>query len=191
MGRVWRKRRLRESSILDMSDHERDVFFRKFNPLVYKLACRYGITQDVREEVLGVLFIEFDRSVKEFDPERGVPLEAFLVTRLWKAAYGHARLAWKWRNRRADLGVLDVLGIGADDRLDSGWLDSWEHDERVARAQRMIDSLPPRQKAILTMKYGRDLSFEEISRLLSMKQVSVRSSARHGLNRLRARLVES
>jgi len=59
--------------------------------------------------------------------------------------------------------------------------------EGAAMRQAML-SLDPRERAVLAMRYGKDMSFAEIASLLQRPQGTVRTVCRRALNKLHRRL---
>ena len=60
-------------------------------------------------------------------------------------------------------------------------------DERD-RIRRMLITLPPRQRAVVVLRYYEDLSEAEVSELLGISLGAVKSQAARGLQKLRAAL---
>lgn len=71
--------------------------------------------------------------------------------------------------------------------------DAAHPDGTAGRADRdhllgLLGELSPQQRAVLVLRHYEDLPDSEIARLLRIREVTVRSHAMHGLNRLRALL---
>ena len=85
----------------------------------------------------------------------------------------------RWSGERA-LGVVpDVIGADPShvvDESDALW--------------RLVRRLPPRQRAVLVLRFYEDLSEAEVARLLGVSAGTVKSSSSRGLAALRARLAE-
>lgn len=91
----------------------------------------------------------------------------------------NTHLSW-WRRwtSRVRLGeVPDQPSVAADDRLA-------ERDE----VHQALSTLPPRQRAVLILRYYDDLSEAEIAATLGCQPGTVKSSAARGLAALRAQL---
>ena len=91
-----------------------------------------------------------------------------------------------WRRRRAarlvplDRSALDWLGTPAPDAIGP-------YDERDAML-RLIAALPPRQRAVIALRFYEDLSTEQIADLLDCQPVTVRTHLSRALATLRAAL---
>lgn len=94
-----------------------------------------------------------------------------------------------WRRRRAarlvpmDRAQLDLLAAPAPDAMG-------RYDERDAML-RVIASLPPRQRAVIALRFYEDLSTEQIADLLDCQTVTVRTHLNRALATLRAALPET
>jgi RNA polymerase sigma-70 factor (sigma-E family) len=91
-----------------------------------------------------------------------------------------------WRRRKAarvvplDQGPLDLLAAPAPDAISP-------YDERDAML-RLIAALPPRQRAVIALRFYEDLSIEQIAELLGCRTVTVRTHLARALATLRAAL---
>lgn len=65
-----------------------------------------------------------------------------------------------------------------------------EPPEAVGQAIALLDGLPPRQKAALTLRYVHDVPDDEISRILRCRPATVRSLLSRGRDAVRTRLTE-
>jgi RNA polymerase sigma factor (sigma-70 family) len=59
-------------------------------------------------------------------------------------------------------------------------------EEKVKKLQTMLDSLPPRQKEVLYLLFYQDMSYEEISQIMSMNYQSARNLVHRAIKLLRA-----
>lgn len=95
------------------------------------------------------------------------------------------RLATRWRARRwngevpYDLERIDELGGG---RPDDG-VDAHDERDRVARA---LGALPPKQRAVLVLRYFEGLSEDEIATLLRCSPGTVKSRSSRAREAMRA-----
>ncbi|TAH22200.1 MAG: sigma-70 family RNA polymerase sigma factor [Cytophagales bacterium] len=58
-------------------------------------------------------------------------------------------------------------------------------EEKVKKLQTMLDSLPPRQKEVLYLLFYQDMSYEEISQIMSMNYQSARNLVHRAIKLLR------
>ncbi|SFN29321.1 MULTISPECIES: SigE family RNA polymerase sigma factor [Actinomadura] len=84
-----------------------------------------------------------------------------------------------WRRRRRE----QLVGRVPERRYDDPGLDRAEHDPRLWES---LTLLPPRQRAVLVLRYYEDLSDEEIAGTLGISRGTVRSQAARALDKLRA-----
>jgi RNA polymerase sigma-70 factor (sigma-E family) len=93
-----------------------------------------------------------------------------------------ARSWWRPRSNR-ELPVETPLGDRAEDRADDRDVgkESAERDEMW----RLIGSLPPRQRAVLVLRYYEDLDDNTIAAILDCSPVTVRTHAMRALDVLR------
>lgn len=123
--------------------------------------------------------------------------------RAWKA-YGRLRPgsnARAWLYRIATNGALDALAksrryvpMDEDVELPSNGASPeacCERDELLALALAHIEALAPRQRAAVTLRYGRELGYEEIAQALGCSQESARAHVSLAIRRLRRELKEA
>lgn len=87
---------------------------------------------------------------------------------------------WRWRRRRAEVLTADPpeRGEGGEDTA-----------LRVA-VRAALGTLPPRQRAVLVLRYLEDLSEREVAELLGVSPGTVASQASRALATLRGRMPE-
>ena len=151
---------------------------------VYTLALRYararlGATgasgehaQDVAQEVcLAVL-----KYLPRYD-ERGVPFEAFVYT------IAARKVADAQRMLRTQPVPTDLVPDGQDDAI--GPEEHAVAADSYARAHRLVASLPPVQRELITLRVAVGLSAEETAQALGMTAGAVRVAQHRALTRLR------
>lgn len=84
---------------------------------------------------------------------------------------------WRWRRRRPETPMADLPERGAGDVTDAA------HDRMVLRAALL--RLPPRQRAVIALRYLDDLSERETAELLGCSTGTVASQASRALAKLR------
>lgn len=97
-----------------------------------------------------------------------------------RALVNSSRSRWRSRSRRPELPLLAGHDAAVADRADEGA----GHD-RVVRALR---ALPPRQRAVVVLRYLEDLSEADTAALLGCSVGTVKSQASRALARLRTQI---
>jgi RNA polymerase sigma-70 factor (sigma-E family) len=99
---------------------------------------------------------------------------------LWRALYNLAfdgwRRRWRWRTRLTEL--------HAQARLETGGEDVAVVDLRD-ELMRLLHQLPPRQRAVIVLRYWEQRTEAETAALLGCSEGMVKSAASRGLRRLR------
>lgn len=107
------------------------------------------------------------------DPEA---LEAWVRTIAIRAAIREAERSRRRRSAEREHGAREVRPSAPP--------------EAVGHAIALLDGLPPRQKAALTLRYVHDVPDDEISRILRCRPATVRSLLSRGREAVRTRLNE-
>lgn len=129
--------------------------------------------EDVVQEVLGRVYARWSRI-------RGLDAPDAYVRRMV------VRECLSWRRRRsssevpADPGALPVVGV------DDGTTRQAERDAML----RYLSRLSTRQRAVLVLRHYEDLPDAQIAEVLGIREVTVRSHAMAGLDRLRVLVLE-
>lgn len=84
-----------------------------------------------------------------------------------------------WRRRRRER----LVGSVPEERYDDRGIEQAENDPRLWEA---LAELPPRQRAVLVLRYYEDRADEEIAGILGISRGTVRSQAARALDKLRA-----
>lgn len=103
-------------------------------------------------------------------------LEAWVRTIAIRAAIREAQKSQRRRVAEREHGAREVRPA--------------EPQEAVGHAIALLDGLPPRQKAALTLRYVHDVPDDEISRILRCRPATVRSLLSRGRDAVRTRLDE-
>jgi RNA polymerase sigma-70 factor (ECF subfamily) len=164
----------------------RDELYGEFQPLVRRLLRQYGETPEVREELAGELYLRFSDLLNSFDPNRGVPLRAYLVRTLTAAAYTFARSHWRRQKREVSLEPeTNAEDIAPSVDPTSDWDRQLMMEGVLSKLPEVIARLPQRQRQVVVWRYYESRSFEEIAEVLGIQVATARSLLRHGLNNLR------
>lgn len=139
-----------------------------------------GLAEDVTQEV----FVELVRRLDRIDPRRGVSGWLYRVAR--------NRMIDVMRHRRFEtLPGEDFFRSAARRRTsgeDRGPAAGLLAAERAARLQRVLATLPEKERDVLTMRYFGDLSFKEIAAATRRPLGTVLWQAHRAVRRLREQL---
>ena len=86
----------------------------------------------------------------------------------------------KQRNRKATLSQIE--------RQDGECYTNLDHHEEIPLLRSLIDDLPTMQRRVIQLKYLEGLSTQEVAKLLSCLETTVRSHCCLGLEKLREKL---
>jgi RNA polymerase sigma-70 factor (sigma-E family) len=136
----------------------------------YVLTGNHHDADDLVQDALIKLRLHWSRVAHRDDP---VGYVRTTMTRLHISA---------WRRRRREWVTSDVPETAA---LDPG-LARVETIGRAARMRAALAALPPRQQAVLVLRYYEHLSDADIAHALGVSRGTVRSQAARGLDKLRA-----
>jgi len=165
---------------------ERAALFREFQPLVRRLIRQYAEGPEGQQDLQGEIFCRFCTLLDAFDPERGIPLRAYLVRSLTASVYTFSRSQWRRRQREVSLeGANGTLEPGEPTDPSPQWDQDMLTREVLKALPAAIAQLPLRQRQVVIWRYYESRSFEEIAELLSVQLATARSLLRHGLNNLR------
>lgn len=148
---------------------------------VRRLAPAPADAEDITQET----FIRAYRALETYTPKR--IREMSLRAWLWTIALNLCRNAARARSRRPS-----TRSLAAGDEAPAP--DSAEDDalRSVTEAawQRRLESLPPRQRRAVVLRYVADLSFPEIAAAVDRPLGTVKSDVHRGLDKLRTILEE-
>jgi RNA polymerase sigma-70 factor (ECF subfamily) len=150
----------------------------RYTPAVYNLIYRFtgdrveseNLTQETWLRLwLALPRVMLDRPLKPY-----VLRIAFNLCRTWAA--------------KAHMPLLDVDIHEAQDWLteeDEDAVDRFDETELRERVQAAMDRLPPMYRAVMTLRYAEELSYEEIGQALDLPLNTVRAHLRRARARLR------
>jgi RNA polymerase sigma-70 factor (ECF subfamily) len=151
---------------------------------VYRFACMLCRNRADSEDLAQEALLKAMRSLNSFDPARG-PLESWL----WRIVVNVARDAGRASNRADALWeriVARQLLVTSSHEVESLVL------QHLSDAQLLVEvtQLPRRYRSLIALRFGGDLSYEEIGRLLHENPAALRQTMRRALKALRIRLEE-
>lgn len=150
---------------------------------VHRMVRDTPLAEDVMQEALIQIFLGLG-TVRE-----GTSVRAWVTAVVMHQALDELRK----RNRRASVVVAldddDAAGDAADPRAGAGR--SLEERDELRQLERCLDRLPPKVRAAVILRFGQDLTFEEVAELLGERQDAVRMRVARALVRLRKLLDRS
>lgn len=171
---------------------ERESLFAEFQPLVRRLIRQYGEDPEQRQDLSGEIYYRFCLLLDQYEPERGIPLRAYLVRTLTASVYTYSRSQWRRQHREVSLEATTGTIEPADAVDPSGQWDTNLMTREVLKAlPAAIAKLPLRQRQVVIWRYYESRSFEEIAEMLKVRPATARSLLRHGLNNLRKQVARS
>jgi len=132
----------------------------------YLLTGDSHTAEDVVQTALAKLYLAWDKV------QRRESVDAYVRRILVNETNSFFRRAWRRRERSTD--VLPETGV--EDGYDDGLAD---------RVWAVVSTLPPRQRAVIVLRYYEQLSEAEIARTLGISEGTVKSQASRALASLR------
>jgi RNA polymerase sigma-70 factor (ECF subfamily) len=150
---------------------------------VYRYACLVYRSRVDSEDLAQEALLKAMRSLDQFDPARG-SLESWL----WRIVVNVARDGGRASTRAEALWERIVLHFtAATEDVESIAL------RRISDAQLLeeVNRLPRRSRSLIALRFGGDLSYEEIGELLHENPAALRQAIHRALKALRIRLEET
>lgn len=138
---------------------------RHFSPLLYWQIRRLVFTHDDADDLLQNTFMKAWVGLDSF---RG---KAKLTTWLYRIALNESLSFLRQKNEALtldDSSAFPAYSLQSDPYFDG--------DETQLLLQQAIESLPPRQRIIFTMKYYKEMKYEEISEILQTSVGALKAS---------------
>lgn len=172
---------------------ELDILYQQLQPLIRRLLQTYGGAPEARQDLQGEIYLHFRQLLAAYDPNRGIPLRAYLIHQLRFTTYTHVRSQWRHRKREISYEEWtdnDPLRLR---EMTNPWEDCTEelHREQVqACLPQAIAQLSHRQQHIVRRWFFESRSYAELAEELDITEATVRSLMRHALNNLRRQLAQ-
>lgn len=145
--------------------------------IINALYSRYGSCFDSKDDFLSESYIVIFECIQDFDPERGLDINVYIYTKLKWRMYSISR-----QNRSRKSRFVLCESIPDCEHYDNyksleiqSYIDIYDY----------LNHLRPRQRTAVIYRYLCDQSYEAIALQMNVKEATVRSLVRHGLNRLR------
>jgi len=154
-----------------------DTLMRRHQRVALAVAHRHAGDLQVADDIVQEAFVEVYRAAQRYRPEN--KFRAFLL----RIVIQRARMARR-KNRRSRL-VLGPLPETSVAPLGEAQVLATERQREVQRA---VDSLPERQRAVVALRFGADLSHAELAQTLRIPEGTARSRLFTALRTLRKKL---
>ncbi|HTE19942.1 MAG TPA: sigma-70 family RNA polymerase sigma factor, partial [Armatimonadota bacterium] len=138
-----------------------EALYAELQPLVRGLIRQYGIDADLRQELPGEIFCRFCMLLDAYDPERGVPLRAYMIRSLKASVYTYVRRYWSHRRREV---ALEPEEGGTEPSDEGAAAKSWEFEivkhDVLKGLPDAVSRLSKRQRQVVIMRFYDGVSFE-------------------------------
>jgi RNA polymerase sigma-70 factor (ECF subfamily) len=166
----------------DRSEAAFDVLFRYFAPRIKSYCLRLGADHSGAEEITQEAMVAIWRNAAKFDPAKASP-STWIFTIARNLSIDRFR-----KSRRPEFNPDDPALVPEDqeppDRL-------FERVETEANIRRIMESLSPNERTVLTLSFFENLSHGEISSRLHLPVGTVKSRIRLAFARIRSALKAS
>jgi len=156
-----------------------DELVRKRQREVYNLAYRMTRNAEDARDLSQEAFLQVYRNLSRFD--RRSSLSTWLYRIVVNLCLNHLN-----RGSRSPHSLADQQPEVADPS--EGSLDRLQEQERQEALARAIDTLPPQQRASLTLRVHHQLSHREIAEILGVSEATAKVHYFHAVKSLRGRL---
>ena len=156
-----------------------DALMERHERSVYQLCFRFVRNQDDAMDLTQDVFVKALENLASF---RG---DARFKTWIYRVAVNHC-LNYVKKNSKTFVEVTDAIG-SVEPNIHGSLL----REERREIVREMIQTLPPRQKAILELRMYESLSYEEIATILDRSVSTVKSSIFFALAKIRKQVKQS
>jgi len=149
------------------------AMMRKYQAMVFSIACHLLNNRAAAEDVAQDVFLQLYRALPELESETHV--------KAWLCKVSGHRCIDYLRRRRNDLALDEIPEPAADKQAGDPVLSS--------RLRRLVASLPPKARLVITLRYQEELEPEEIARTLGWRLNTVKSLLRRSLKMLNKKWV--
>lgn len=179
----------RPESAARISIAERHALFLELQPLVKTLIRRFGGDHELRKELYSEIYCRFCALLEAYDPDRGVPLKAYLIRSLPTAVHSFVRAYYRTCNREVLVpDPFENYRAAHDPTADWDW--ALVLRELTERIPAVIARLPLRQRQVVILHCYQSQSYEAIARELHISAATARSLMRYAIRGLRRLIKE-
>lgn len=172
------------------SHPDKAALYEQLQPLIKRLLYRYGKTTELRLDLRGEIYYQFSQLVDSYQPERGIPIRAYLTRMLCQRVFNYVRDFWRAESHYVAFGsdAIDLLE-SIPDTNGAEWDEVLVADEILNTLPAAVGRLPHRQRLVVVWRYYDNLTFGEIAQRLGVKEATARSLLRHAIASLRSRML--
>jgi len=159
-----------------------ELFETHFERIVRYIAVRIGDIHEA-EDLASEVFVRALRGVERYK-ETGAPMEAWLFKIAHNLCVDHLRS----RGRRPASAPLDedVLAVGTIPPSPLGNPgEDLERQEEIRQLQQAMTQLTEAQRQVLALRFGGDMTSEEVAEVMGKKPGAVREMQSAGIKKLR------
>ncbi len=176
-----------EPDLLDRArQHDESAFaglVEMYSPALFRIVRRMVLDTMEAESIVQETFWRFWKALPRYDAGR--PLLPYLAT----IASNLARDRYRRERRLEDVAVEDVLE-GHMDEAEADLEQQVDEQKTLERLARRVQALPLAYRAVISLRYEADMSYEQIATTLSLPLNTVRTHLRRAKQILRRQLEE-
>ncbi|MCB2178686.1 sigma-70 family RNA polymerase sigma factor [bacterium] len=140
-----------------------EVYQKPVYNLCYRMLGNAGDAEDAAQET----FIRAYKAIRRYDPERKFST--------WLLSIASNYCIDQHRRRKLPTFSYDALDSPNIPSKSAGMESMLVQDEHQARVTALLETLKPKDKAVIVMRYWHEYSYEEIAEALSMSVSAVKS----------------
>jgi RNA polymerase sigma-70 factor (ECF subfamily) len=163
-------------SALRGDDDAFEELVRRYQRPIFALVIRICSSVDEAPDIVQRVFL------KAYTKLRGFRRRSTFKTWLYTIAINLCRNVLRTRKRRGIHEEVDDKAVSVEAGIDEELISS-ERKEMLGRA---VEELPPKQKAVLTLRVYEEMSFREIADTMRMTENSAKVNFHHAVRRLQA-----
>ncbi len=153
----------------------------KYRETVYRIARRMVQNHEDGADVTQEVFIRVHRALPRFDGRSQLRTWLYRIT---------MNLCLDFQERRRRQAWVDLEEVMQEAPAEAGPVAQAEAAAVRQAVARAVESLPPRQRAMVTLRLYQDLPYDEIARICDCSEGTVKATMFAALRKLRGMLAE-
>ncbi|MBD3266336.1 sigma-70 family RNA polymerase sigma factor [bacterium] len=148
--------------------------YRRFSRDVYNMALKMVLSEEIADEVTQEVFVSIYKNIQKFQFQSAFSTWIYRI--VYRRSADYFRKARKHEHNRVDLGY-NSLNQNLDFIPDPNPtpLERTVEEEQQVLIEQAIESLAPKQRIIIILRYIQDCSYEEIAQILNCRIGTVKS----------------